>query len=53
MRLVTQKDGDLSSYFDIIDQSEDGIDNSSIKQVLINNHTADNRGVIRGRLPLE
>ena len=29
MRLVTQKDGDLSTYFDIIDESENGIDDSS------------------------
>ena len=27
MRLVTQKDGDLSTYFDIIDESENGINN--------------------------
>ena len=53
MRLVTQKDGDLSTYFDIIDESENGINNSSLKQILINNHTEDNRGLIRGHLPLE
>ena len=47
MRLVTKKDGDLSTYFDITDESEDGIDRSSSKQILINNHTADNRGIIR------
>ena len=53
MRLVTQKDGDLSTYFDIIDESEDGINNSSLKQILIDNHTEANRGLIRGHLPLE
>ena len=53
VRLVTQKDGDLSTYFDIIDESETRIDNSSLKQILINNYTADNRGMIRGHLPLE
>ena len=39
MRLVTQKDGYLSTYFDIINESEDGINNSSLKQFLIDNHT--------------
>ena len=53
MRLVTQKDGDLSTYFDIINESEDGINNSSLKKILINNHTEANRGLIRGHLPLE
>ena len=53
MRLVTQKDGNLSTYFDIIDESENGINNSSIKQILIDNHTEANRGLIPGHLPLE
>ena len=53
MRLVTQKDGDLSTYFDIINESENGINDSSLKQILINNHTEANRGLIRGHLPLE
>ena len=53
MRLVTQKDGDLSTYFDIIDESEDGINDSSLKQIPINNHIEANRGLIRGHLPLE
>ena len=53
MRLVTQKDADLSTYFDIIDESEDGINNSSLKQNLIDNHTEANRGPIRGHLLLE
>ena len=53
MRLVTQKDGDLSTYFDIINESEGGINDSTLKQILINNHTEANRGLIRGHLPLE
>ena len=53
MRLVTHKDADLSTYFDIIDESEDKINNSSLKQIHINNHTEANRGLIRGHLPLE
>ena len=53
MRLFTQKDGALSTYFDIIDEKGDGIKNSSLKQILINNHTADDRGVFRGHLLLE
>ena len=53
MRLVKQKHGDLSTYSDISDESEAGKDISSLKQIFINNHTADNRGVIKGHLPLE
>ena len=53
MRLVTQKDGYLSTFFDIIDESENGINDSSLKRILINNHTDANRGLIRGHLPLE
>ena len=53
MRIVTQKDGDLSTYFDIIDESEDEINNTSLRQILIDNHTEANRGLIRGYLPLE
>ena len=53
MRLVRQKDGDLSTYFDTIDESEGGINNSSLKKLLINNLTEANRGLIRGHLPLE
>ena len=53
MRLVTQKDGDLSTYFDINNETQNGINDSSLKQVIINNHTEANRGLIRGHLPLE
>ena len=53
MRLVTEKGGDLSTYFDIIDESEDKINNTSLKKILIDNHTEANRGLVRGHLPLE
>ena len=53
MRIARQKDGDLSTYFDIFDESDGGFDKFSLKQILINNHTADNRRIIRGHLPLE
>ena len=53
MRLVTEKEGDLPTYFDIIDESGNGNKNSSIKQIPIDNHTETNKGVIRGHLPLE
>ena len=53
MRLVTRKDGDLSSYFVTINESEGGFNDSSLKQLLINNHSDDNKGVIGGHLPLE
>ena len=53
MRLLTQKDRDLSTYFDIKVEKENDINNSSIKQILNNNHTEANRGLIRGLLPSE
>ena len=53
MGLVTQKDGDLSTYFDIIGESEDEINSSSLKRILIDNHIEANRGLIRSHLPLE
>ena len=43
MRLVTQKDGDISTYFDRIDENETGINSSSLQQLLINNHIEDNQ----------
>ena len=52
MRLITQTDGDVSIYFDVIDENEYGIDNWSWKQILLNNHTEYDRGLIRGLLPL-
>ena len=51
--LLTQRDGDFITNFDLFDGSVDGINSSSLKQVLINNQTEANRGVIRGHLPLE
>ena len=54
MRLLTQKDGDLSSYFDKIDETEAGIANSTLKQLRIDSHTNDdNKCKIRANLPLE
>ena len=53
MRILTQKDGELSTYFDIIDESEDEINNTSLGQILIDNHTEADRGLIIGYLPLE
>ena len=54
MRLLTQKDGGLSSYFDKIDETGVGIANSSLKEMLIDSHTNDdNNGKIRANLPLE
>ena len=54
MRLVTQKDGDLSTYFDIIDEDEGEIKSSSLKKMLIDDHIEDNkRGILREHLPLE
>ena len=43
MRALTSKDGDLLSHFDKIDETQDGINNSSLKHILINNHTEVNR----------
>ena len=54
MRLWTQNDGDLSSYFDEINEREDGITDSSLKHLLIDSHPKnDNKGKIRANLPLE
>ena len=53
IRLVTQKGGDLFTFFDITDESEDEINSSSLKKILIDNHTEADRGLIRCHLPLE
>ena len=53
MRCLTSENGDLLSHFDNIDETENGINNSSLKQMLINNHTKANRSKIKGVLPLE
>ena len=53
MRLLTSKDGDLSSYFD--KNGESVLDNDNpLKQILINNHAQEvNKGKVRGQLALE
>ena len=53
MRLLTSKDGDLSSYFD--KNGESVLDNDNPpKQLLINNHPQEiNKGKIKGQLALE
>ena len=54
MRALTSKDGDLLSHFDQIDESAAESNNTSLKHMLINNHTeAVNRGKIKGQLLLE
>ena len=53
MRLLTSKDGDLSSYFD--KNGESVLDNDNLlKQILINNHALEvNKGKVKGQLALE
>ena len=53
MRLITQKDGDLSKYFDVIDKNENTTNDSSLKHILFNNHSKAKRRLIRGHLLLE
>ena len=54
MRLLTQKNGGFSSYFDKIDEREAGIVNSTLKKMLIDSHDDDNNNdKIRANLPLE
>ena len=54
MRLLTQKDGDLSSYFDKNNEAGDGINDSTLKHLLIDSHdNDDNKSKIRANLPLE
>ena len=54
LRLLAQKDGDVSSFFDEIDETQAGISNSTLKYMLIDSHTNENiKGKIRGNLPLE
>ena len=53
MRLLTSKDGDLSSYFDKNCEAVINDDNP-LKQIIINNHAVDaNKGKIKGQLALE
>ena len=53
MRMLTSKDGDLSSYFD--KNGESVLDNDNpLKKILINNHVVEaNKGRIKGQLALE
>ena len=45
MRILTQKDEDLSSFFLKIDETEAGITNSTLKHMLVDSHTnEDNKG---------
>ena len=53
MRLLTQKDGDLSSYFDKIDEREAGITNSSLKHMLIDSHNIEDKKRIGAEFLLE
>ena len=54
LRLIKQKDGGLSSYSDRIDETEAGINSSTLKQILIDSNTnEDNKGKIRANFPLE
>ena len=54
MRLLTQKDGDLSTNFDKTNEAEGDIGNSTLKRMLIDSHTNnDNKGKIKANLRLE
>ena len=56
MRSVTSKDGAISSHFDKFNDGNTNasINNTSLKQILIDNHTIpDNRGKNKGQLLLE
>ena len=53
MRALTSKGGDLLSHFDNIEETQNAINNTSLKQMLISNHTKANRSKTKGLLPLE
>ena len=54
MRFLTQKDEDLSYYFDKNDERDVGITNSTLKHMLIDSHINDDtKGKMRANLPLE
>ena len=53
IRPKSQKYGVLSTNFDLGDESENGNNNPSLKQILINKHTEASRGDIKGHSPLE
>ena len=52
MRALTSNDADLLSHFDNIDETQNGGNNTSLEQMLNNNHTDANRGKIKGHIPL-
>ena len=53
MRASRSKDGDLLSHLDKIRESEDGINNTSLKHLLINNHEIAAHWGKKGHLSLE
>ena len=55
MRVLTNKDGDLLSQFDNVNDgdADDDFNSTSLKKMLINNHDLANKGKIKGQLPLE
>ena len=54
MRALTSKDGDLLSHFDKINETAAESNNTSLKHMLINNHTEPvNRGKVKRQLLLE
>ena len=54
MRLLSHEDGDLSSYFEEIDESEEGINNSSLKLMLVDSQTEnDKKGKMKADIPLK
>ena len=51
-RLITSKDGDILSSFDIIDKSQSGIPGSSLNEIfIIPDKQAADRGKVNGHLP--
>ena len=55
MRVFTNKDGDLLSQFENINEgdTDDDFNSTLLKKMLINNHDLANKGKIKGQLPLE
>ena len=53
LRFLTHKDGDLSTYFDKVDESENSTNNSTLNQRLIKNHITNFRRLVGGHTPLE
>ena len=53
MRLVTGKDGNLTTYFDTIDDIQNRSEGSSLNRILNDNHEdVSNRGKVQGLLLL-